>query len=153
MGENFVISSVMKLLKVLFAKIKRLFKKQKLTSVDQEHWVYHTYDQTKFWPNSAAMWANVHGFEEGPGQVYWVGVDVRSFGIRVADFVIKCKNKATADEYLNMPAENVQTVMKYDSRLNYRDGDDVEIKFIFKWSDEDKSFNVRFGTDAYAEEK
>ena len=32
-------------------------------------------------------------------------------------------------------------------------GGDVDIKFIFKWGDEDKSFNVRFGTDRYAEEQ
>lgn len=143
----------MKLLKLLFNRITSIFKKSKLGSSEQTHWVNHTYDQTKTWPNKGMMWANVHGFDEGPGQVYWVGVDVRSFGFRVADFVIKCKNKATADEYLNMPAESVQTVMKHDPRLVCRDGDDVETKFIFRWGDDDKSFNVRFGTDYYGEEK
>lgn len=143
-------------IKLLFKKIRNWIRrkdKHLLGSREETHWVNHTYDQTKFWPNQAMMWANVHGFDEGPGQTYWVGVDVRSFGIRAADFVIKCKNRSTAEEYLNMPAESVQTVMKYDPRLTCRDGDDVEVEFIFRWGDEDKSFNVRFGTDYYGEEK
>lgn len=99
------------------------------------------------------MWGNVHGFDEGPGQVYWVGVDIRTFGIRTTDYVIKCKNKSTYDEYINMPVEDMLHKMRNDSRLDYKYGDDVEIEFIFRWGDEDKSFNVRFATDSYAEEK
>lgn len=44
------------------------------------------------------MWCNVHGFDEGPGSIYWIGMDLRSFGIRVADYIIKCKNKSTYDK-------------------------------------------------------
>ena len=89
------------------------------------------------------MWGNVHGFDEGPGQVYWVGVDIRTFGIRTTDYVIN----------INMPVEDMLHKMRNDSRLDYKYGDDVEIEFIFRWGDEDKSFNVRFATDSYAEEK
>lgn len=134
----------------------KLIKKLILKSTEQTHWVNHTYDETVTWPNKALMWCNVHGFEEGSGAIYWVGLDIRSFGIRVADYVIKCKNKATYDKYIYKAThdmEDVLSTMKSDSNLNLIAGDDVETKFIFRWGDEDKSFNVRLFGDWYAEEK
>ena len=125
---------------------------RQINSSEQVHWVNHIYDETKFWPNSAAMYANVHGFEEAGG-TYWVGVDIRSFFIRTADYVIKCKNKSTYDEYINMYVEDMLHKMRNDPRLNYQRGDSVNTEFIFKWGSEDKSFNVHLGIDSYAEEK
>lgn len=145
-----------KILTVLLAKIKKLFTKPLLGSTEQTHWVNHIYDETITWPNKGLMWMNLHGFDEGPGATYWVGMDIRSFGIRVADYIVRCKNKATYDEYINAAARDPEKVlykMREDSRLNYRYGSDVNIEFKFRWSDDDKSFNVHLGTDSYAEEK
>ena len=99
---------------------------------------------------------NVHGFDEGPGQTYWVGLDGRSFGIRIADYIVKCKNKAIYDEYISFAKSNPTKFlykMREDSRMNYRYGDDVNIEFIFKWGGEEKTFDVHLSTDSYAEEK
>lgn len=136
---------------------RRLMKKiaggnKQINSAEQTHWVNHIYDETKFWPNSAAMYANVHGFEEAGG-TYWVGVDIRSFFIRTADYVIKCKNKSTYDEYINMCVEDMLHKMRRDPRLNYQYGNSVNTEFVFRWGNDDKSFNVHLGTDSYAEEK
>ena len=143
-------------IKTLIEKIKKVFKKKALGSSEQEHWVNHIYDETVSWPNSALMWMNLHGFDEGPNQTYWVGMDFRSFGIRVADYVVRCKSKEIYNEYIkaafNDPAK-VLYKMREDSRLNYKYGDDVNIEFIFKWGDDDKSFDVHLSTDSYAEEK
>lgn len=132
--------------------------KPKSNSAEQVHWVHHIYDETTFWPNSAGMWANVHGFQEGgpDNWVYWVGFDVRTIGIRTADYVIRCTNKATYDEYIREAFNNPTGLlhkMRNDSRLNYNYGSDVNVEFIFKWGDDDKSFDVHLGTDSYAWEK
>lgn len=145
----------MKIIKTLFAGIRRFFSK-KLKSSEQVHWVNHIYDETVSWPNKGMMWANVHGFDEGPGATYWVGIDVRSFGFRAADYIIKCKNKSTYDEYIreaNRDMPNVLYKMRSDSRLNYKSGSDVNIEYIFRWGGDDKSFDVHLATDSYAEEK
>ncbi len=143
----------MKLLKLLLERIKRIFKKPTLTSREEEHWVNHIYDETKLWPDGHVHWCNVHGFDEGPGSIYWVGFDFRYMGVRIEDYVIRCKNKATYDEYVNAYVEDVLKKLRSDSRLNVHDGDNVEVEFVFKWADNDKSFNVRFASDKYAEEK
>lgn len=134
----------------------KIFKRKKLKSVQQTHWVNHIYDETVFWPNKAAMWCNVHGFDEGPGSTYWVGLDFRSFGLRVADYIIKCKNKSTYDKWINIAShdiENILSIMKYASELNVTNGDDVNIEYIFRWGEEEKSFNLHLEVDWYAEEK
>lgn len=143
----------MKLLKLLLERIKRLFKKPMLTSREEEHWVNHIYDETKLWPDGHVHWCNVHGFDEGPGSTYWVGFDFRYMGIRIEDYVIRCKNKTTYDEYINAYVEDVLKKLRSDSRLNVHDGDNVEVEFVFKWTDNNKFFNVRFASDKYAEEK
>lgn len=148
----------MKLIKILLNKIKYFFRKKTnpLSSTEEIHWINHIYDETVSWPNKGMMWANVHGFDEGPGQTYWVGIDIRSFGFRAADYIIKCKNKSTYDKWIDKAfrdMEGILNALKNDPSLNIKHGDDVEIKFIFKWNDNDKSFNVRFSTDYYAEEK
>ena len=102
---------------------------------------------------TGGMYANVHGFDEGPGQVYWVGVDIRSFFIRCADYVIKCKNKSTYDHYINMCAEDILHAIRNDPRLDYHYGNDVNVDFKFRWCDNEKHFDVHLGTDSYAEEK
>ena len=148
----------MKLLKLLFWKIARLFKKKKLDSTEQTHWVHHIYDTT-FPAHKAAAggWVNVHGFKEGSegNWIYWVGFDHRSFGIRVQDEVIKCKTEEMYDKYIGYGPNNweIHNAMKRDPKLNTRSGDEVETEFIFRWGDEDKSFNVRFSLDQYGEEK
>lgn len=146
-----------KLIKILLARLNRLFVKSEVKdSIDEEHWINHIYDETVSWPNKGMMWMNLHGFDEGPGQTYWVGMDIRSFGIRVADYVVKCKNKSTYDKWIHEASHDPEKVLyklREDPNLIYKYGDDVEIKFIFKWGDDDKSFNVRFSTDCYAVEK
>ncbi len=130
--------------------------KPTVDSSEQTHWVNHIYDETVSWPNGALMWANVHGFDEGPGQTYWIGVDVRSFGFRAADYVVKCKNKSTYDDFLYTAwhdTEKFLSKMREDSRVNCKRGSDVNIEFIFRWSDDDKTFDVHLSTDDYAEEK
>ena len=146
----------MKLLKILFQRIKRLFKKPRLTSREEVHWVNHIYDEFVPPPTPSVQWYNLHGFDEGPGVVYWVGLDCRNFGIRSADYVIRCKTKALYDEYVEVAHDGGSAFLQkalHDDRLNLRRGNNVEIEFIFKWGDDDKSFNVRLAGDFYAEER
>lgn len=131
-------------------------KYRKNNSVGQTHWVNHIYDETVTWPNKGLMWCNVHGFDEGPGNTYWIGLDVRSFGIRVADYVIKCKNKSTYNKWISKANDDMSKVlsaMKSDSSLKVTNGSDVNIDFVFRWGDEEKNFNVHLSGDWYAEEK
>lgn len=133
----------------------KFLRRRKFKSTEQTHWVNHLYDETIFWPNKAAMWCNAHGFDEG-GTVYWIGLDFRSFGIRTADYLIKCKNKATYDKYIHKAShdiENILSMMKSDPDLNVTNGDNVNIEYIFRWGSDDKSFDLRLGWDWYAEEK
>ena len=146
------------ILKRFFEWIKKVFTR-KLGSVEQVHWVNHICDDyVNASQKAVGMYANLHGFEEATdsGWVYWVGIDVRFLGIRTADFVIKCKNKSTYDYWINKTQHDLdsipQALHKYDN-LWCRNGDDVEIDFMFRWGDEDKHFNVRFATDRYAEER
>lgn len=130
-----------------------------IKSYEETHWVNHIFDETVSWPNKALMWCNVHGFEESfedIGQVYWIGMDFRSFGIRVADYVIRCKNKRTYDKWINKARndmDNLLSAMKSAPELNVYNGDDVNVEYVFRWGDEDKSFNLHLRTDWYAAEK
>ena len=147
----------MSILKTMWQKVVRIFNgKANLGSTEQEHWVNHIHDETISWPNKGMMWMNLHGFDEGPGATYWVGMDFRSFGIRVADYIVKCKSKSVYDEYIRAATRDPEKVlykMREDSRLNYKYGNDVNIEFVFRWGDEDKTFDVHLGTDSFAEEK
>ena len=129
--------------------------KKMLNSTEETHWVNHICDETVTWPNKALMWCNVHGFDEGPGNTYWIGMDIRSFGIRVADYLIKCKDKSTYDKWIDKAkydTEHVLQAMKDAPELKTIPGGDVNIKFIFRWGDEDKSFNLHVFGDWYAEQ-
>ena len=140
--------------------IKSLFMEPKLNSTEQVYWVNHICDDyVNASQKAVGMYANLHGFEglqEDGTWIYWVGIDVRFLGIRTADFVIRCKNKSTYDFWIEKTRQDLDSIPqglhKYDN-LYCRDGDDVNIKFIYKWGGEEKTFNVRFGTDRYAEEK
>lgn len=142
-----------KLLIVVAKKLKSLFSKKSLDSAEQVHWINHIYDETKLWPDGHLHWANVHGFDEGPGAVYWVGVDYRYMGIRIEDYVLKFKSKALYDEYVNLCPEDFLKKIKVDSRLNYRRGGSVNVEFVFKWGGEEKTFDVHLDSDIFAEEK
>ena len=139
-----------------FKIFRKTFSRWRFKSAEQTHWVNHIYDETVVWPNKAAMWCNVHGFDEGPGSTYWIGLDFRSFGIRTADYIIKCKNKKTYDRYIYEANHNIEGIlnsMKYNPDLRTVSGDNVNTEFIFRWGDDDKSFNLHLGWDCYSEEK
>lgn len=144
---------MLKVLKVFVEKVWRLITLKPLFgSTEQVHWVNHIYDETRFWPDGQIHWANIHGFDEGPGAVYWVGVDFRYMGIRIEDYVIKFKNKSTYDDYVRLCPEDFLKKMKSDSRITMRRGGDVGVNFSFKWGGEEKTFDVRLSSDIYAEE-
>lgn len=147
----------MGVISLIKAKFKKLFSKT-LKDADNvyTHWVNHIYDETVSWPNSAMMWANVHGFDEGPGQTYWLGIDVRSFGIRCADYLLKFKSKDLYDEYRAAAFHDIKNIlykMRDDSRLNCVKCGDWDDEHIFKWGDEEKSFHLHLDTDDFASEK
>lgn len=130
-------------------------------STEQTHWVNHIHDDTIFNPTGTQNtwgtipWINIHGFEEAGG-IYWVGADSRCWGIRMSDMVIRCKNKATYDKYIKIAEDGGSALLRTaerDSTFNMRRGDKVNTEFIFKWGNDDKSFDVRLKGDFYAEEK
>lgn len=132
-----------------------------LASAAQTHWVNHIYDETFINPEGSQStwgtipWINIHGFEEAGG-IYWVGADSRCWGIRMTDMVIKCKNKATYDKYINLAkfgGSGLLRTAENDSALYFRRGNNVNTEFIFRWGNDDKSFDVRLVGDFYAEEK
>lgn len=150
----------MSILKTFFQKIKvwflRIFRPYALSASSQEHWVNHIYDDTVTWPNGAMMWCNVHGFDEGPGRAYWLGLDLRSFGIRCADYLLKFRSKALYEEYLDAATRDTKNIlykMRNDSRLDYTCGYDMDVEYTFKWGDDDKSFHIHLGVDSYAEQR
>lgn len=145
--------------KRIFERIKGIFRKPKVASTEEVLWVNHICDDyVNASQKAVGMYANLHGFDglTDAGWVYWVGIDVRFLGIRTADFVIRCKNKRVYDYWIETARKNLDSIPqglhKYDN-LYCRNGDDVNVKFVFKWGGEEKSFNVRFATDRYAEEK
>lgn len=147
--------------KMLFDKIKKFCRKTKvqLKSTQQEHWVDHICDETVTASKAAVGgYCNLHGFREGSegNWTYWVGCDFRSFFIRVQDVVIKCKNKSTYDYWISKAKRDCESVIwgvLQDSNLNAKEGDEVNTEFVFKWADEEKSFDIHLGADRYAEEK
>lgn len=150
------------LLKLLIEKVKRLFTKKEnkiLGSREEVHWINHIHDETVSvggkW--GTMQWANLHGFDEGPGVTYYVGLDCRCWGIRIADYVIKCKTKAMYDKYIDIAvhkdASDFLQAALHDSALNVRRGGDVGVEFIFKWGGEEKTFDVHLAGDLYGEEK
>lgn len=143
-----------RLILTLFRKIKYWLNQGSFKS-SETHWVNHICDETVSWPNAALMWANVHGFDEGPGAVYWLGVDIRSFGIRCADYVLKFRSKSLYDEYKDAAirdTENILYKMRDDPRMKYADGDDMDVEYSFRWGDEEKTFHLHVFGDSYAEE-
>ena len=146
----------MKITKSLKLALERLFtKRPSLKGTEETHWVYHIYDETCA-DGQTGGWFNIHGFEEGPGQIYWLGIDCRViFGIRVQDILIKFKSKELYEEYRQKAWKNAHDVhrdMMNDPRLNFRWGSDINTEYVFRWSDESKSFNL-WGNDKYSEEK
>lgn len=146
--------SIITLFKTFFS---RIFNKNILRGSREEvHWINHIHDEFVPPPSPAVQHYNLHGFDEGPGVVYWVGLDCRNFFIRTCDYVVKCKTKALYDEYVEVAHDGGSAFLQkalHDDRLSLRRGDDVNVEFIFKWGDDDKSFNVRFSGDFFAEEK
>lgn len=149
----------MKFIRKFLERFFDLFTRAKALKGSREevHWVNHTHDEFCPPPSPAIAWANLHGFDEGPGVTYWVGLDCRNFGIRSVDYVIKCKTKAMYDKYIGIAGRDGSSAFLqaalHDSALNVRRGDDVNVEFVFKWADDDKSFNVRLSGDLYGEEK
>lgn len=131
-------------------------------SVKQEHWVEKLYDETFPVSNQnhwgAVGWTNVWGFREGceGNWIYYACADGRILGIRVADMIVKCKSKEIYDKYIEAAKYSTSEFLHKaleDSRLNVKRGNDVEIKFVFRWGDEDKSFNINGKGDLLGEEK
>ena len=126
-----------------------------LNSSDQNHWVNVIDDTEVFWPNSAAMYANLWGFDEGPGQTYWMALDIRTFFIPIADFVLKFKNKETFDRYWQIAqfgGSDVLKAVECDKNMRMYRGE-INTNFIFRWGNDDRNFDVYLPGDMYAEEK
>lgn len=144
-------------IKMLAARFRQ---KPKLKSTEQVLWVNHICDRyVNAAQKSVGMYANLHGFEglnEDGSWTYWVGIDIRFIGIRCADYIIKCHNKSTYDAWIDKASRDLNDVLyaiKRADNLNWQWGDDVNIEFIFRWSDEEKTFDVHLSGDIYAEEK
>ena len=135
-------------------------------SVKQEHWVEAIYDET--FPASnpadgqshwgAIGWVNVWGFREGSegNWTYYACADGRILGIRIADMIVKCKDKKIYDDYIKAASYSTSEFLQQalnDSRINVKRGNNVKIKFVFRWGDEDKSFNISGKGDLLGEEK
>lgn len=141
--------------KLIKAIIRKIFHRNS-NSECRTFWVNHIHDETVTWPNKALMWANVHGFDQGPGETYWLGLDLRSFGIRCADYLLKFRDKSLYDEYLDAALRDTEKIlykMRSDPRLNYTYGNDMDVEFYFKWGGEEKSFHIHLGIDSYAEQR
>jgi len=70
--------------------------------------------------------------------------------------IVKCKNKAIYDEYIKAASFSTSEFLHkalIDSRISVKRGNDVGIKFVFRWGDDDKSFNINGKGDLFAEEK
>lgn len=147
--------------KRLIRKIVKFFNHEEFKSATREYWVNHTYDETIHFKEAAGGWCNVHGFEGidsscPDGWRRWVGLDYRWLGIRIQDVVIECKTKAMYDKWLHNAHYNTHSVINgvlEDSALDGRKGDNVNIEWVFRWGDDDKSFDVHLSGDRYAIEK
>ena len=150
--------SIIIFFKRLIRKIHKLFN---LKSSTKEYWVNHTYDETIHFKEAAGGWCNVHGFacadQSCPdGYRRWVGLDYRWLGIRMQDVVIECKTQRVYDKWIHEAHYDTHSVINevlFDSELFGNQGDNVNIECVFKWGDEDKSFDVHLSGDRYAIEK
>ena len=78
------------------------------------------------------------------------------FGDLEKAVIVKCKNKEIYDEYIKAASFSTSEFLHkalIDSRINVKRGNEVGIKFVFRWGKEDKSFNINGTGDLLGEEQ
>ena len=125
--------------------------KRKLTRENRDINTVYNYDHSVPVPG-ICCWNNVWGFKDNCG--YWYAcVDMRCFGIRVQDIVVKCKNEETYKLYLKLcESSAIINAVFHDPRLTAKEGDDVNVNFRFHHDGDTKEFDIHCSSDRYAYE-
>ena len=139
----------MKLIRAIFDKL--FGRSKKLLRENRDIFTTYNYDHSVPVPGICS-WNNVWGFRDNGG--YWYAcVDMRCFGIRVQDIVVKCKNEETYKLYLKLcESSAIINAVFQDDRLNAKKGDDVNVNFRFHHDGDTKEFDIHLSTDRYAYE-
>lgn len=111
----------------------------------------HFYDHTAV-QTPPPSWNNIHGFKTLDGY-YWAGCDMRSWGIRVQDILVKCSTKEKADYWIGLMQSSNKVIDTIKTRDGHKSGSQVDTKFTFYCTDgSDKSFNMTGSSDFYYED-
>ena len=134
-------------IKRFFSKRKSLKASKEKTYSDVDHFYNHTSVQIP--PPS---WNNIHGFKT-LDNYYWAGCDMRSWGIRVQDILVKCSTKEKADYWIGLMQNSNRIIDTIKTRDDHKTGSQVDTKFTFYCADgSDKSFNMTGSSDLYYED-
>lgn len=131
-----------------------------LKSTEKTIWVNHILDETLSSPHSVGGWKNMHGFysEDLEGIHWWLGIDSRYLGIRLQDVVVRFNNEYTYNKWVDEARSTfgssiINKVFNNSDNVEGKNGSDVNVEFIFRWSDEEKTFDVHLDGDRYGEQK
>lgn len=134
--------------------IKRFFNKGKSLKASREETysnVDHFYDHTAV-QTPPPSWNNIHGFLDSSG-FYWAAVDMRSWGIRVQDIVVKCSTKKKAEYWIDLMQKSAKVIDTIKCRDGHKSGSEINTNFIFNCADGyNKNFNISGGSDFYLED-
>lgn len=138
------------------------FKRKKLNTESEVHRLtncQHLYNHTHV--QSAFMaWNNVHGFRAEDG-TYYACSDMRSFGARVQNIIVKCKSKAVYDNMIEAMADTptILDIMNHTYELHLlhapiRGNEHPRTyQFVVPNEDYEKEFNFNSWVDFFAEER
>lgn len=132
--------------------IYNTFNSNNIKSENRDIYTVYNYDHSVPVPG-ICCWNNVWGFQDDKG--YWYAcVDMRCFGIRVQDIVVKCQDLSVYKMYLKLcESSAIINAVFSDDRLIANTGDKVNINFVFHHDGDTKEFNIHNNADRYAYEK
>lgn len=111
----------------------------------------HFYDHTAI-QSPPPSWNNIHGFLDSDGY-YWAAVDMRSWGIRVQDIVIKCSTKKKAEYWIGLMQVSAKIIDTVRCRDEHQTGSKINTNFVFNCADGySKNFNISGSSDFYLED-
>lgn len=110
----------------------------------------HNYERTVV-QTPPPSWNNIHAYETY--KCYWAAVDMRSWGIRVQDIIVKCDSVEKQVYWRELMTKSAKIIDTIKCRDNYKTGKEINTEFVFHCTDgSTKSYNMTGSGDLYLED-